>query len=485
MGNMGKGGVDSQLADQQDRESYRRAHERLDQMRIPVLLPKDDPHARLYIAALDGTGNSMVNDDPKSWSVVARVSAQIDHLEKTGVSNIAGGYVEGTFTQEGVLRTPERLLDGRFGHSFDERVETAYFQFCVQAREWLREDPEAKIRMAGIGFSRGAEEVAALERMVHERGIRDPADAKVIRDRDDVIQSIQYADRPPLVAPGKTIQAALLLEPVATGVEDEVRHLPGSNINVFEVSAEDERRDLFKDNDHVPPGLSADGRQLNVMVAGAHSDIGNTYAKNGLGALSFNLSAEYLNRLAEVPYLQKQQVPDDLAQYVIHRSDRHMMGLCRTQSYDKDGVRDKVNDQSPMPGIQHRDPIDPALAAQVKWRRGPVPSSAPEKPAAPKFEQQPQPKPIKEEERTRGGGPRSSTDDLLDRAFSAYMGDDHAMFADVISSYRRSPAGQAWQGEQTQFSESAKAQEAANDAQRAAALMEHQQTMQRAAVMHL
>ena len=171
MGNMGKGGVDSQLADQQDRESYRRAHEQLDQMRIPVLLPKDDPHARLYIAALDGTGNSMVNNDPNSWSVVARVSAQIDHLEKTGVSNIAGGYVEGTFTQEGVLRTPERLLDGRFGHSFDERVETAYFQFCVQAREWLREDPEAKIRMAGVGFSRGAEEVAVLERMVHERGL--------------------------------------------------------------------------------------------------------------------------------------------------------------------------------------------------------------------------------------------------------------------------------------------------------------------------
>ena len=172
MGNMGKGGVDSQLADQQDRESYRRAHEQLDQMRIPVLLPKDDPHARLYIAALDGTGNSMVDDAPEKWSVVAKVYAQVRDIKKhTGKTNIAGGYVEGTFTQEGVLRTPERLLDGRFGHSFDERVETAYFQFCVQAREWLREDPEAKIRMAGIGFSRGAEEVAALERMVHERGL--------------------------------------------------------------------------------------------------------------------------------------------------------------------------------------------------------------------------------------------------------------------------------------------------------------------------
>jgi hypothetical protein len=64
-------GVDTEPATQEDLDTYRQAQAQLDRMRIPVLLPADDPHARLYIAALDGTGNSMLNDNPETWSVVA------------------------------------------------------------------------------------------------------------------------------------------------------------------------------------------------------------------------------------------------------------------------------------------------------------------------------------------------------------------------------------------------------------------------------
>ena len=164
---------------------------------------------QLYLAAMDGTGNSMFDDKPEGWSVVAKIHQQVRELQDEGVSNIATGYVEGTYTQNGLLNKPEKLWDGRFGHTFDERVETAYLQFCEQAKQWLDEDPEAQIRIAGVGFSRGGESIAALQRMVHERGIRDPLGAKVERDAENLVVSIQYADRPLLVEPGKTPQVAL------------------------------------------------------------------------------------------------------------------------------------------------------------------------------------------------------------------------------------------------------------------------------------
>jgi hypothetical protein len=422
------GGVDVIPATRQDLDTYRQAQAQLDRMRIPVLLHVGNPHERLYVAALDGTGNSMVNDNPDNWSVVAKIAKQVEELRYKGVKNIAGGYVEGTFTQEGLLRTPERLLDGRFGHSFGERVETAYYEFCVQAKAWLEEDPQAQIRVAGVGFSRGAEEVAALERMIEERGIRDPLEAKVVRDRDNVIQKIEYADKPLLVAPGKTLQAALQLDPVSTGVEDEDRRLPGSDMGTFEISALHDRRDLFKDNDHVPVGFSEDMRNLNVVVAGAHSDIGDTYDKNGLGTLSFNLSVEFLNRLSDRPYLEKRALPDDPAQYVVHRSDQHMHGLYSTSGYDRDGVRDRVEDQSPRPGIQRKDPINPELEKQVERRTGSTPGD-PDRSAS--------------RDATQAGFQVSLGSPYRDWAYAALKAGDSDEVGRIAAEFSQSPQGQA------------------------------------------
>lgn len=482
MGQVGKSGAGTDLANEQDLAGFRRAQEQLDKMRIPVLLPAGNPHARLYIAALDGTGNSMVNDKRENWSVVARIYEQVrDFKKQYVVSNVAGGYVEGTFTQEGFLRTPERLSDGVLGHSFDERVETAYYQFCLQARAWLIEDPEAQIRLAGVGFSRGSEQVAALQGLINERGIRDPADAKVVRDQDDFIQKIQYADKPLLVAPGKTIQAALLFDPVSTGVKDEERVMPGSNLGIFEITAHDERRDVFANNDHVPLGLSQDGRDLNVTVAGAHSDIGNAYEKNGLGVLSFNLGVEFLNRLSDTPYLQKQVVPTDPAQFVIHRSDQHMMGLYGTRGYDRDGVRDTVeNDQSPRPGIQQREPINPELEAQIKRRVGPqLPAERDEA-----LEEKERLDQSMSQRSLKPDRAHSETDIWIDRAFSSYMGRDDQALSTTMAAYRESPLGQASAQQQQQFSAMVREEERAEELQQQAVLAEQQQVQQRAAVLH-
>ena len=369
------GGIDVEIAGNAGRESFSRAEENLSRLRIPVLLHEDRPHERLYVAAMDGTGNSMYDDAPEHWSAVAKLYNQIEERKP---ERISAGYVEGTFTQNGLLNKPEKLWDGRFGHTFDERVETAYLQFCEQAKKWLDEDPRTQIRIAGVGFSRGGEGIAALQRMVHERGIRDPLGAKVERDAENLVVSIRYADRPLLVEPGKTPQVALLFDPVSTGVEEHDRRLPPSTLSTFQITAQHERRDMFPSSQHVVPGFSEDNRNYNAWVFGCHSNIGDTYGRNGLGTLSHNLGVEFLNRLSDTPYLEKRPLPADPDQYVIHRSDQHMGGLYGTRGYDRDGIRDQVDTLAPerlwrravVDDCNRKEPIDEVIDAQFERRTG-------------------------------------------------------------------------------------------------------------------
>lgn len=144
-------GVDVYPADPRDLQSYAALDEALRQLRVPVLLDADNPHDRLFIAAMDGTGNSLFKDKPENLSVVAKTHLQLQTLKKAVLTNITSGYVEGTFTQDNFFT---RNRDGITGFTFDRRVETAYYQFCVQAKDWLEKDPDARIRIAGVGFSR-------------------------------------------------------------------------------------------------------------------------------------------------------------------------------------------------------------------------------------------------------------------------------------------------------------------------------------------
>jgi len=451
------GGVETYPADAHDLESYRQAEADLAKLRVPVLRHADNPHERLYIAALDGTGNSMINDDRKHWSSVAEIYDQISIAKP---ANVATGYVEGTYTQEGFLNTPKRLLDGRFGITFEDRVETAYYQICEQAKRWIGEDPQAQIRVAGVGFSRGAEEVAALQRMIEERGIRDPLGAKVELDRENLITSIEYADRPLLVPPGETLQAALLFDPVVEGVERFDRRLPSSTMSTYQISAEDERRNLFKVNDHVPPGFSEDNRNLNSIVGGVHSDIGNTYEENGLGVYSFNLGVAFLNRLSDRPYLQKQAIPDDPALFVVHRSEQGMHGLYGTSSYDKDGLRDRLQDQSPQPGLQRKDPISAELEMRIERRAGPV---------QPGHGRQEDVRQLDAETMLPGPiDPRKSfLDGVIDRLSQGALARDDNAMAGAVDDYLRSPMGRQFAGEVARQRQDLDAQEqqAALDAQ--------------------
>ena len=306
-------------ADAQKLQTFNDANRELSHLQAPALLHDANPHERLYVACFDGTGNDKYQD-PGHATNVAKISDQLKALGNSKDSCIQPGYVPGPGTQNGAIA---RTLDGITGHTYDQRTEEMYQQFITQAKQWRQDDPKADIRIAEIGFSRGADQVPGFARLVEERGIQDPAGAKYTRDAHGQITHVDYT-RPPLVPPGQTAQAVGLFDPVGTGdpVKYHDRRLPPSVISGFQITAEDERRGLFKSDRIIKPGQSPDGRFLAVNVAGAHSDIGGSYLLDGLAIRSDNLMIDYLNALSDKPFLKKSAEPTDPSRNVIHRSEQ-------------------------------------------------------------------------------------------------------------------------------------------------------------------
>lgn len=379
-------GVEVYPADAHDLDSYRAAQAQLAQMRVPVLIDRDNPHQRLFVAVLDGTGNNMFKDDDVHETGIVRIYKQIEAQHAAGrLQNVGAGYVAGIGTQD-----DGATWDGIKGHTFEERAETMYKQFIEYAARELARDPKAEISVAAIGFSRGAEEAAYFTRLVDERGIQDPTGAKYTYDSNGLVASVSYS-KPPLVAPGQTAQAVLLQDPVATGepLEKYDRRLPPSVISGLQVTAEDERRDQFLSTPHLRPGMTEGNRFLNVTVGGAHSDIGDSYTANGLGIRSTNLAVDYLNSLSDTPFLTKRAEPSDPNRNVVHRSEQHQW-VYSTDIHEKKGSRGFNYDLAPperdwlgrrVEGQTNnvKEPVDAGLSGQFPSR---APTIAPP-PAAP------------------------------------------------------------------------------------------------------
>ncbi|WP_101926722.1 MULTISPECIES: T6SS phospholipase effector Tle1-like catalytic domain-containing protein [Luteimonas] len=316
-------GVGTRSATAEQLATYAHAGEQLAAFATPVLVEGSRPGDRLFIAAFDGTGNSMLRDAPENHTNVAHLHAQVQALREKGVENIRSGYVEGVGTQGGI----DGLRDQISGRTYESRLEDMYLQFATQSARWIRENPDVDIRVAVVGFSRGAEQAAGFTRMVEERGIRDPEGAGVHRGRDGLIDRVDYQGAP-LREPGTVVQAAGLFDPVGTGTpRDHDRRLAASVVSGFQITAADERRNLFQGTRVLDAGATADGRFLNVTVAGAHSNIGGSYSLDGLSVRSGNLMVDYLNALSDRPYLDKRPEPDDPARNMIHRSEDHQAFL--------------------------------------------------------------------------------------------------------------------------------------------------------------
>lgn len=422
-------------ASSQDLNSYADARRELGGMQVPVLIKANDAHERMFVAVFDGTGNDMRQDGAEHHTGVARIYQQIRHAEKQG-RHLAAGYVEGPGTQENLLA---RVHDSATGSTVAGRAERMYEQYIVQSSKWLTQDPESQFRVAAIGFSRGAEEVALFTRMVHERGVQNPDGAVYTRDSNGNITHVFYT-RPALISAGQTAQAVVLLDPVATGHARELdRRLPPSVISGFQISAEDEKRDQFQVTDHLDPGFSEDRRFLHVTVGGAHSDIGDWYARNGLGIRSTNLVVDYLNALSDRPFLAKRAEPEDASLNVVHRSDQSWIPY--TKFHMLDGERNHRQDVAAPALCQvgavrdcwNKEPMDRALDRQFEHRAVPIapppPWQASPMQSGPFREAQPQ---------------RNALDLLFEGLGRAAFARDAAAMRSIGRDYLASPGGQDW-----------------------------------------
>ena len=360
----GPDGVQERQATRKEMEQLQLAKEQMQQVRAPLLL--EGRHDRIFVVGMDGTGNSRYHDKPESTTLIAHLYEQLINLEHP---QIAAGYVEGIGTQDllGV-----RLHDGWKATTFDARVEQAYLEFCVQASAWRQEDPDARIHLVAMGFSRGGEMVAALQRMVHERGIRDPGGVEPVYGRDGVLARITWADRPLLVPPGETLQVATLIDPVATGAEDKERRLPPSTIGLLQFTTLLEPRDGFQGTLHAPFGLSDGGRVANLAIPGAHADAARSYLHDGIGRAVSNMATGYMNTLFGERLLELVPEPHDRLLHAVHRSDQHQLGALGTRAFRNTGERSLHTDLGPSCKVVAQDPClrepsDWRLVERVEW----------------------------------------------------------------------------------------------------------------------
>lgn len=317
-------------------EGYAQARAQLARFEVPRLVGADQPHRRMFVANFDGTGNDKFAD-PKHITNIGLIE---DQLFASKDPSVGHGYVTG------VGSSPDwasQTLDGGLGYSYGPRMEEMYLQFIQQAKKWQEADPNAEISVLSTGFSRGAVTAAMFTRMVEERGIQNPIGMKIDKDAEGHILKLTPS-KPDLVPPGHTRQAVVLLDPVATGMMNikDVR-LPPSVVSGLQITANNEYRDEFYGKQIIDPGLSRDGRFLNVAVDGAHCDIGGSYLLNGLSTRNFNLMSAYVNGLSERPISQALTVPSAPEMNVIHHSEQHR-GFYTTTLADVSGQRMQVRD---------------------------------------------------------------------------------------------------------------------------------------------
>lgn len=417
---------------------YADVRRQLESFHEPVLIHANNPHERLFIAALDGTGNDIVHD-PGHATNVALVARQI---EGGGNPNIAFGYVPGPGTQQ--HEPIERVLDGASGYTVDERAEEMYKKLINQAWKWKQQDPEAQIRLASVSFSRGGEEAALLARLVHERGIQDPSGARYTYDSHHQITHVEYV-RSPLVPPHQVAQAVALFDPVGTGhAMHEDRRLPPSVISGIQFIAMDEHRGLFKSDRIIDPEITADGRFAGVYVPGAHSDVGGGYHRNGMAIRTGNFVIDYLNGLSDVSYLAKTAEPDDPRLNVIHHSEegnllfRLAPKINRLEPGGYNELEVSRREIKQVPDACNAEPRDEVLSRQ--------------------FERQPMPNgPVPDALEHSREPPKSELDQWIDRMYQASQNPDNAVWDraqhNAAQDYLSTPDGREFQRQANSWNE--------------------------------
>lgn len=442
---------------------YVEARQQLASFREPVLLHADNPHERLFVAALDGTGNDMVHDPEH----ITNVGKLVEQIRASDDPKVGVGYVPGPGTQQHAFFA--RVRDDLTGNTVDERAEEMYKQFIEKAWAWKQQDPNAQIRVAAIGFSRGAEEVALFTRIVEERGIQDPSGAHYTYDSHHRITHIEYT-KPALVGAHEVAQAVALFDPVGTGhAMREDRRLPPSVISGIQFIALDEHRRLFKSDHIIDPGITPDGRFAGVYVPGAHSDVGGGYHRDGLSTRTGNFVIDYVNGLSDRPIVEKSPEPDDPRLDVIHDSRkgmwlyRWMPGVDRLAPNGYVELEVPRGEKNRVPDPYNAEPRNEALSRQFERQPmpdGPVPGALARQPDLPK----------------------SEFDQWLDHLHVAAQNPDNGAWDRVqheaAQAYMCTPGGQLFQQQANELNHTWDLQQAALQAQQQALQQQAQQPSQ-------
>lgn len=77
-------GVETYPAMLEDLATYTQARAQLAAFQAPVLVDGERTRERLFVAAFDGTGNSLHKDAPENLTNVARIREQVEALHKRG-----------------------------------------------------------------------------------------------------------------------------------------------------------------------------------------------------------------------------------------------------------------------------------------------------------------------------------------------------------------------------------------------------------------
>ena len=325
-----------------DLATYENAVKNMSQFSVPILFKDEKTHQKLFIATFDCSWNDIIKG-PKQDTNIRQIHEQITSLEPALAARIGNGYV--------ISACAENIVFGALNKDvaspvFDQKLEEMYRIFITKSAAWLRVDPAAEIRVVAVGYSWSAGQAVAFTQLVHARGIQDLSGLN--QKQTSAKTTEREFTKPALVKSGVTPQAVGLFDPVEPA-KPEVR-LPASVVSGFQITAQYEKRDIYKSISFIKDGTSADKRFLGVTVAGAHADIGGGYKANGLAIRSANMMVDYLNALSSKPYLLKRAVPSAPAMNVIHRSEEERY---------PDAMLTKLKSKSSMPSA-------PVLNAKVK-----------------------------------------------------------------------------------------------------------------------
>lgn len=361
MGEIFRDGTDRPVTGE-ELELYARLGDLQSRQPVPVLQHANDSHQYLMYSLFDGTGQDADNPEQRP-SNVGHLKAQLFRLAADSSLRIGAHYEEGIGSQKNFF---VRYADGLIAFTWDDRIKDAYRAIASKTQEWKAQDPDARISIGHVGYSRGGVLVPGLARLIDHYGIAEPDGLSFGRDAQGNLTVISA--KPPLIAPGEVAQAVGLFDPVATNMPRNYdARLPPSVISGFSILAASERREAYPHQAILDLEMTADGRFVGAKVPGGHSNVGGGNRDDGLESLAFNAMIDHVNGWRDRPTFSYRALPDDPARYTVYQ----VRGITAVPGLDDDGernLRDRLANCKIVDPCRDSEPIDRALAGQFEYR---------------------------------------------------------------------------------------------------------------------